>query len=59
MEWILILFIYAGALARGDSVAIESVPGFKTQQSCQAAAQQVEKFTQGTAKNIRFACVQK
>lgn len=59
MEWILIVFIYAGPLARGDSVALESVPGFRTEQLCQEAGRRTEKFTSGTAKELRFTCVQK
>lgn len=58
MEWILIAFIHAGPLAQGDSVALESVSGFKSKQSCEVAAKAMKSFVTGTAKEYRFACVQ-
>ena len=55
----LIIYIYAGILARGDSVAINSIDGFTSQQSCIAAAQQAESFVKGSAKEFRYVCVKK
>jgi len=58
MHYILIIFIYAGPLANGDSVAIESVPNFTTKASCVKAAEQLKTFTNGTAKVYKYACVE-
>lgn len=53
----LILYIFAGALAKGDSVALVSVPGFTSKASCDVAGQATAKFVEGSMKNHKFACV--
>lgn len=55
----LILFIYAGVFAKGDSVALDHVEGFTSKEACVAAAQEAKKFVDGTAKEFRFVCVKK
>lgn len=55
--FILIIYIYAGMMAKGDSVALAQVPGFTSEASCQAAGKATEKFVDGSAKNHRFVCV--
>lgn len=55
--WTLIIYIYAGMLARGDSVALLSVPNFSTEAACVAAARKTSNFTDGSAKEFRFVCV--
>ena len=56
MEWMLILYIYAGVWAKGDSVAITTIP-MATLDACQKAAQDTESLVKQTAKEIRHACV--
>ncbi len=55
--YILVLFIYAGIMSKGDSVALTSVPGFKTQAACEAAAKQAEGLVKSTLKDVRSMCV--
>lgn len=55
--WTLIIYIYAGVFAKGDSVALLSVPNFSTEAACVAAAGKTAKFTDGSAKEHRFTCV--
>jgi len=55
--WVLIIYIYAGALAQGDSVAISSIPGFTSSATCEQAGKQTEKFVSGSMKEHRFQCV--
>ncbi len=57
--WTLIIYIYAGVLARGDSVALDHVDGFANEQMCIAAAEKTKTFVSGSAKEHRFVCVQK
>lgn len=57
MSYILVMFIYAGSFAKGDSVSLLSVPNFKTEQACMVAGKSGEKFVIGTAKEYRFMCV--
>lgn len=57
MEWILVAYIYAGALATGDSVALQAIKGFKTEISCQEAGKALNPLVSATAKNVRFVCV--
>lgn len=56
MEYILILYIYAGMLAKGDSVALTNVT-FKSMEACQAAGKQAEFLVKGSTKEVKFICV--
>lgn len=53
----LIIFIYAGILAKGDSVALDHVPGFETKAACEQAGAATKKFVKGTAKEHEYVCV--
>ena len=57
MTWTLVIFIYAGMLAKGDSVALQTLPGWTSQASCEAAASALSPLVQGTFKEIRTVCV--
>ena len=57
MSWILVLFVHAGMLSEKDSMALTSVPGFKTEAACQTAGRQSEALTKRTTKEVRFVCV--
>jgi len=41
-----------------DSMALTSVPGFRTQQECAAAGKAAEKMAFGTTKVMKFTCVE-
>lgn len=56
--WILVLYIYAGALARGDSVSVTSIPGFSSIALCEKAGQTSKPLVSGSTKEIRFVCLQ-
>jgi hypothetical protein len=55
--WTLILLVYAGIFADGDSVAITYVPNFSNQQMCVAAGKSSEGMVSGTKKELEFVCV--
>lgn len=57
MSWILIIYIYAGALANGDSVAITNIPYFATEQECIQAGKQAKELVNGSTKVYRFVCI--
>lgn len=57
MSWTLVLYIYAGVLAQGDSVALTHIQGFKGQQQCEAAGQMAKPLVKGSAKELRFVCI--
>ncbi len=57
MNWILILFVHAGALSNADSMALTSVPGFRNEAICQTAGRASEALTKVTTKNTRWVCV--
>jgi hypothetical protein len=59
MNWILVIYIYAGVLANGDSVAITNIPNFATKQDCIQAGEDAKGLTQGSAKVYRFVCLKK
>lgn len=52
----LILYIYAGGLARGDSVALQSIP-MPSLAACQEAGKAAEVLVKATAKDLRFICI--
>ena len=55
--WVLVLYIYAGVLAKGDSVTLTSIPGFKTEQACKVAGIQSDSLVKDSFKTARFMCV--
>ncbi|WP_455154150.1 hypothetical protein [Cupriavidus campinensis] len=57
MNFTLILFLYAGMMSKGDSVALANVPGFTTEQACMAAGKRAVDMTKGTFKDGTFVCV--
>ncbi len=57
MSWILVLFVHAGMLSEKDSMALTSVPGFKTEAACQTAGKQSEALAKRTTKEVKFVCV--
>lgn len=55
--WVLILYIYAGALSTSDSVSLTSVPGFTSEQACLVAGKKSNDLVSLSQKNNRFICV--
>lgn len=56
MEWVLIVFFFAGPLANGDSMSSSSVHGFTTAALCEQAKAQVVRLPSGF-KDARAVCV--
>jgi hypothetical protein len=59
MEFVLVIFIHAGVLSKGDSMAVGVVPGFSTQAECTAAGNAANGLVGGTVKDARFVCLQR
>lgn len=57
MTYVLVLFLHAGMLSDKDSMALTTVPGFKSEAACQAAGKQSEALTKRTTKEVRFVCL--
>ena len=59
--WILIIYIYAGMLASGDSVALLQVQDsiYKTKQECTQQKKELENLVSGSAKELKIACIQR
>lgn len=57
MTWILILFAHVGMAGNGNSNALTSVPGFRTQAECEAAGKAVKPLADGTVKELEYVCV--
>jgi hypothetical protein len=55
-EWFLVIYIYAGMLAKGDSVALVSVP-MATHQLCLKAAEESSKLSENSSKITRTVCL--
>ena len=56
MFWTLVIYIYAGAMAQGDSVTLTSV-SMASQEVCETAGQQLDSLVSGTTKVVRYVCV--
>ena len=57
MEWILLIYAYAGVLAYGDSVAMTTIENFPSEESCETAACGLPRLVKGTAKEVLYLCV--
>lgn len=58
MHWVLILFIHASTLSKDDSVALTTIPGFTTEDSCIEAGKTANDLTAWTLKQEKFVCIQ-
>lgn len=56
MSFVLVMYIYAGMMAKGDSVAMLSVP-MPSMEVCQREGRVGEKLVGGSAKDYRFVCL--
>ena len=56
MEYVLVLYIYAGALAQGDSVALTTIP-MQDKVVCETAAKQAESLVRASTKVLRTSCL--
>jgi hypothetical protein len=59
MEWVLLIYVYAGVFAKGDSVSLATIGGFGSVQACEAAAVDLPKLVRGTAKEVVHVCLRK
>ena len=58
MEYVLVIFMYAGMLSQNDSVAMNNVSGFQTKELCEQAGKlTVSEFKNFGFKNGKFVCV--
>jgi hypothetical protein len=57
MNWILVIYVYAGVYAKGDSVAITYIPHFKSEAACAAAGNVTKSLVNGSIKEHRFVCI--
>ena len=56
MTWILILMMHVGPMGSGNSNALTSVGGFKTESACVSAGKKSVAMAKGTVKDIEFVC---
>lgn len=56
-EWVLVMYIYAGIMAKGDSVSMISISGFTTEQTCKDAGKYGNPLVSNTTKDYRYICL--
>lgn len=56
MTWVLLVYIYAGAWAKGDSVTMYAVP-MASQEICENNGQNLGSLVSGTSKEVRYICM--
>lgn len=58
MEYVLVIFMYAGLLSSSDSVAMNNIAGFQTKELCEEAGKHsVKEFKNFGFKSGKFVCV--
>ncbi len=57
--WILVMYVYAGIWAKGDSVALATVTDFSSKPRCEDAGKQLAPLVRDTTKDVRFVCLRK
>lgn len=56
--WSLIIYVYAGVLSRGDSVAITTLPNlFLSQAVCEKAGIKAKSLVNNSLKEYRYVCI--
>ena len=56
LSWTLIIYIYAGAMAQGDSVTVTATP-MATQEICETSGTALDSLVSGSTKVVRYVCV--
>lgn len=57
MTYVLVLFLHAGMLSEKDSMALTTVPGFKTEVACLTAGKASLELGRRTTKEVKFVCL--
>lgn len=55
--WTLVVLVYAGALAKGDSVTLTHIPNWQSEQACVAAGSALKPLVSGSFKELKFVCI--
>lgn len=58
MTYTMVILVYAGILAKGDSVSLFTIPGWNTKSSCEYAAKKLPELVSGTTKSLRTICLE-
>lgn len=56
LAWTLVIYIYAGAMAQGDSVTVTATP-MATEELCKQGGDALEGLVSGSTKVLRYACI--
>jgi hypothetical protein len=59
MTYILVMYIYAGMLAKGDSVTLVNAGEYTSIDACNAAGMSGNELVKGSAKEYRYLCLKK
>lgn len=57
MSYILVIFIWAGAWAKGNDATMFSIPGFASAEECERAASSLPSLVNGTQQDVRHLCL--
>jgi hypothetical protein len=57
--WVLVMYIYAGALAKGDSVTMQIIDGYSSEKTCMEAGPLAKPLVSGSLKDYKFVCLPK
>lgn len=54
-SWILVIYVYAGMLSKGDSVAMTTAH-FSSKELCEQAGKEADKLVAKSVKDVRYLC---
>lgn len=54
--YVLMIFVYSINMVDSGSIAVHSVSGFETSQSCEGAKNQFYRMAQGSGKAVKCLC---
>lgn len=57
MSFVLVLYIYAGMMSKGDSVALTTIRGFATREDCVRAGENAKGLVANSFKEVRYVCL--
>jgi hypothetical protein len=57
VTWTLVIWIHVGMLSDKDSMALTTVPNFKSEAACETAGKHSESLVKRTRKEYKYVCL--
>ena len=57
--YVLVMYIYAGMMAKGDSVTMQIIEGYTSEKACMEAGPLAKSLVSGSLKEYKYVCLPK